>query len=196
MPTLSSRTQLIIGTILVLLLVATRGHHFATLQHLPSATWAVLFLVGVYLRPAWVLPALFLGIWALDAAAVTWGNSSGFCYTPAYAFLLPAYGALWLSGRCFARFYSFGLSALLPLAVTLFVGAAVCELFSSGGFYFFSGRFAEPTLMEFAARLLKYFPQYLQSLTLYVGAAAALHVLFVLSHNNSAPQKMAQKQTT
>lgn len=196
MPTLSSRTQLIIGAILVLLLVATRGHHFATLQHLPGATWAVLFLVGVYLRPAWVLPALFLVIWGLDAAAVTWGGSSGFCYTPAYAFLLPAYGALWLSGRCFARFYSFRLSTLLPLAVTLLAGAAACELFSSGGFYFFSGRFAEPTMMEFAARLLKYFPQYLQSLVLYVGTATALHVLFVLGHNGSVPQEVAQRQAT
>ncbi|MFP5506994.1 MAG: hypothetical protein ACLGH6_12415 [Gammaproteobacteria bacterium] len=180
MPTLSNRNQLIIGAVLALLLIATRGQHFASLHSLPGATWAVFFLAGVYLRPRWVLPALLASAWMLDFVAFTWGGASDFCLTPAYVFLLPAYSALWLAGRWYARQHRFAWRTLLPLAATMLAGAAVCELFSSGGFYFFSGRFIEPTIAEFAGRLLTYFPRYLQSLAFYVGIAAVVHALFGL----------------
>lgn len=183
MLTLSSRNQLVIGAVLLLLLVATRGHHFAPLNGLPGASWAVFFLAGVYLRPVWVLPGLLALTWLLDFMAYAWGGTSGFCLTPAYLFLLPAYGALWFAGRWYAGRHRFAWPTMLPLAVAALAGAAVCELFSSGGFYFFSGRFAEPTLAEFGARLVKYFPSYLQSLSFYVGIAAVVHALFGLAHN-------------
>ncbi len=175
---LSIRHQWMTGTLLVLLLVATRGHHFATLQSLPGATWAVFFLAGVYLRPRWVFPGLLVVTWFLDFAALTWGDSSGFCLTRAYLFLWPAYGALWFAGHWYADRHQYSGRTLLPLAGALLLGAVVCELFSSGGFYFFSGRFEEPTLTEFGHRLVRYFPGYLQSLALYTGIAATLHLLF------------------
>lgn len=181
MLTLSTRNQFLIGTLLVLLVAATRGQHFATLHSLPGASWAVFFLAGVYLRPAWALPGLLALTWVMDFAAYTWGGASGFCLTPAYVFLLPAYSALWLAGRWYARRYRFEWRTLLSLAAAMLVGAAVCELFSSGGFYFFSGRFIEPTFTEFGARLVKYFPSYLQSVAFYVGIATLVHALFGLA---------------
>jgi hypothetical protein len=63
----------------------------------------------------------------------------------------------------------------------MLVGALICELFASGGFYFFSGRFAETSLLEFGGRLLKYFHGSLQSVTFYVGIAAMVHMLFDLA---------------
>lgn len=190
MLTLSNRNQILIGAVLALLLIATRGQHFATLHSLPGASWAVFFLVGVYLRPVWVLPALLAFVWGLDFAPHLLSGASlaeivnggqAFCLTPAYVFLLPAYGALWLAGRWYAGRHSFALRTLPPLVTAAFAGAAVCELFSSGGFYFFSGRFAEPTLAEFAGRLVTYFPRYLQSLAFYVSIAAVVHALFGLA---------------
>ncbi len=181
MLTLSTRNQLMIGIALALLIVATRGQHFATLQSLPGASWAVFFLAGVYLRPVWVLPGLLALTWLLDFAAFTWGGASGFCLTPAYVFLLPAYSALWFAGRWYAGQHRFEWPTLLPLAIGMLAGAAVCELFSSGGFYFFSGRFAEPTFAEFGTRLVKYFPGDLQSLVFYVGIAAVVHTLLGLA---------------
>ncbi|WP_428606687.1 hypothetical protein [Sedimenticola sp.] len=178
--TLSNNNQLLIGMVLVLLIIATRGHHFATLQNLPGATWACFFLAGVYLRPVWVLPGLFALAGLLDYAAITWGGVNAFCVTPAYLLLLPAYGALWTAGRWYAGRHRFAWCTLLPLIGAALVGATVCELFSSGGFYFFSGRFAEPTLTEFGVRLLRYFPAYLQSLAFYLGVAAVVHLLFGL----------------
>lgn len=192
MLTLSGRNQLVIGIALAALMAATRGQHFATLHSLPGASWAVFFLAAVYLRPAWTFPALFAFVWGLDFAphllsgaslAEILNGGKAFCLTPAYFFLLPAYGALWLAGRWYAAHHRFAWATLVPLAAAVLAGAAACELFSSGGFYFFSGRFAEPTLIEFGARLAKYFPSYLGSLAFYVGIAAAVHTLLVLARS-------------
>ncbi|WP_346926435.1 hypothetical protein [uncultured Arthrobacter sp.] len=184
MLTISRRNQLVVGFSLAILVIATRGQHFATLHNLPGASWAVFFLAGAYLRPAWALPALLGLVWFLDFAAFTWGGASGFCLTPAYAFLLPAYASLWIAGRWYATRYRFAWGTLTPLAGAVITGAAVCQLFSSGGFYFFSGRFAEPTLVEFGARLAKYFPSYLGSLVFYVAIAAVVHTLLVVARGS------------
>lgn len=180
---LSTRNQIAVGLALAALLALTHGQHFATLHNLPSASWAVFFLAGVYLRPAWALAALLALTWLLDYAAFTWGGASGFCLTPAYVFLLPAYTSLWLAGRWYAARHRFGWTTFVPLTAAVVAGAAVCELFSSGGFYFFSGRFDEPTFAEFGVRLATYFPPYLGSTAFYVGIAAAVHALLVLARN-------------
>ncbi len=186
MLTLSTRNQIVIGLVLALLITVTRGHHFATLEHLPGASWAVFFLAGVYLRSVWVLPGLLVLTWLLDFAAFAWSGTSGFCLTPAYVFLLPAYGALWFAGRWYAGQHRFAWRTFIPLSLSVLVGATICELFSSGGFYFFSGRFTEPTFAEFGARLLKYFPPYLQSLAFYVGIAVVVHTVFALARGASS----------
>lgn len=185
MLTLQKNHQLIIGALLAALLVATRGHHFASITHLPSASWAVFFMAGFYLRPAWVFPAFLAGAAFLDYAAVTWGGVSNFCVTPAYGFLLPAYGALWLAGRWFAGKYSFTWSALMPFFGSTLAGTVLCELLSSGGFYFFGGRYADPTLVEFGTRLAKYFPQSLSGFAFWVGVAMAVHIAFALVRNGN-----------
>ncbi|MGB2130126.1 MAG: hypothetical protein ACPHXW_01795, partial [Marinobacterium sp.] len=57
---LAQRDQLWVGLGLIVLLALTRGQHFASVDHLPSASWAVFFLAGVFLRPLWSFPLLFL----------------------------------------------------------------------------------------------------------------------------------------
>jgi hypothetical protein len=51
-------------------------------------------------------------------------------------------------------------------------------LLSSGAFFFFSGRFAEPTLAEFGARLVRYFPLALEGVALYLAAAVIVYAAF------------------
>jgi hypothetical protein len=190
MLTLSSRNQIIIGLVLTLLMVATRSHHFATLMHLPDASWAVFFLAGFYLRSNWALPGFLALTWVLDFSSFTWGGGSGFCLTRAYGFLLPAYSALWFAGYWFAKQYHFEWRTLMPLVVAVLMGSAVCEVFSSGGFYFFSGHFIETGFTEFAGQLIKYYPSYLQSMAFYVSIAAAVHVLFVLAFDTAKQKDM------
>ncbi|MFZ3088277.1 MAG: hypothetical protein WA123_09475 [Methylotenera sp.] len=191
MLTLSKTNQLVIGIVLAALIIATRGHHFASINSLPSASLAVFFLAGLYLRPAWVFPALLALCAGLDYAAITVGGVSSFCVTPAYGFLLPAYGVLWLAGRWFAKRYSFSASALLPLAGSVTIAATVSEVFSSGGFYFFGGRYADPTLAVFGERLMKYFPHQLENLGFWLGIALVVHVVFAFASGaNRAKAKL------
>lgn len=178
MLSLSTRSQTAIGIALVILLITTRSHHFATLsQILPSASWSVFFLAGVYLRPAWVL-ALLLGLAAfLDYAAITVDGVSNFCISPAYIALLPAYSLLWVAGRWYAGRHRFHPRALLTLSVTIIVAAAVCELITSGSFYYYSGRFTHPTVAAFAGRFVTYFPASLWAMMFWTGTAALVHVV-------------------
>ncbi|PIQ11690.1 MAG: hypothetical protein CO125_13015 [Hydrogenophilales bacterium CG_4_9_14_3_um_filter_59_35] len=176
MLSLSSRQQLVIGIALTLLMALTRSHHWAALHALPDASWAVFFLAGMYLRAFWVAPVLMLGAVLVDYVAITWGGVSSFCVSPAYWLLIPAYGALFLAGRVYARHHRLSWSALPWLLGSALAGAVLAELFSSGGFYFFSGRFAEPGLGEFLPRLVKYFPLNLSTMATYLGLAAVIHV--------------------
>lgn len=180
MLTLSKTNQTIIGVVLAGLVIATRGHHFASINALPSASLAVFFLAGLYLRPAWVFPALLALCAGLDFSAITYSGVSSFCITPAYGFLLPAYGVMWLAGRWLAKRVSFNVNTLLPLAGSITIASTVSELFSSGGFYFFGGRYPNPTVAEFLPRLEKYFPHQLESIGFWLGIALVTHVVFVL----------------
>jgi hypothetical protein len=176
----TDRHTALIALVLAFCMAATRSDHFAGEWHLPDGSAAVFFLAGVYLRPMWMLPALLVEAACIDYLAIAFGGVSSFCISPAYGFLLPAYGALWLAGRWYAKTSNkqvrnrFAFSTLLPLAAWVVIGGVVSELFSSGGFYFFSGRF-EPNLAEFGARIAGYFPSSLAMLTFYVGIAAIVH---------------------
>ncbi|SEN70228.1 hypothetical protein [Nitrosomonas marina] len=181
---LATRNQIIIGVLLALLMIVTRGHHFASLQNLPSASWAVFFLAGVYLRSAWLLPGFFTFAWILDFAGYTWGGASGFCLTPAYFFLLPAYASLWLAGRWYANQHGFSWRTFLPLSLSLIVSTLVCRMFSSGGFYLFSGHFEEKTLVEFSERFMKHLPLFFEAFVFYVAIAVAIHAACVLIPSN------------
>lgn len=176
---------------LAVLMAATRSHHFASITHLPDASLAVFFLAGFYLRPTWVFAA-FLGLAGVsDYIAISQFGVSDFCVSVAYGFLLPAYGALWFAGRRYAGHYRFQASSLPWLAGFALIGAAVSELLSSGSFYLFSGRFTDTTLSEFASQLALYFPQVLEGLALYLGAAVVAHVALTLSAGTFARQSSA-----
>lgn len=174
MPALTSRQQWIVGLALALLLVLTRGQHFATIN-LPSASWAVFFLAGVLLRQRWVFAALFSLAAVLDFSMVALGSVDSWCTSPAYWMLVPAYGVLWLGGRLYAGWHRERWSSAALLVLCVLVSAFVCHLLSSGGFYFLSGRYPEPNLAGFLPRIGHYFPRFLSGMALYVGVAALLY---------------------
>lgn len=188
----SRRLQILIGIGLSGLLIVTRGYHFATLESLPSASYAVFFLAGVYLAPRWVFPALWSTAALADLSAITVGGVSAFCVSPAYAFLVPAYGALWLPGRYWGATHRWSWARVPFLAASLFLGVIVCELLASGGFYFFSGRFPHPTIAGLGPRLATYFPSSLGSVLFYVGAAAVIHIAAVLASSRVLRHRSAR----
>lgn len=188
MLTLSKNNQIIIGIVLAALIYITRADHFATLNNLPAASLAVFFLAGFYLRSNWAFVALIALCVGIDFYAITAGGVNSFCVTPAYGFLLPAYGVLWIAGRWFNTKYSFTSKAIMPLLTSVAVSALVSELLSSGGFYFLSGRFVNPTLAAFGERLVRYFPQQLEGIGFWLGAALLTHIVFALANGRQHSQ--------
>jgi hypothetical protein len=181
MLSLSNRQQFILGLLLVALMAFTRGHHFSTINHLPSATLAVFFLAGLYVSSKWLMAILFAEAALLDYAAITFGGVSSFCVSPAYVMLIPAYGSLWLAGHWYTKQYQFSWSTLLPLSLSVVFATAVSQVFSGGGFYFFSGRYTEPTFAEYGERFITYFPSALSNLAFYLALAIAFHIIAVLA---------------
>lgn len=177
MPSLTVPTQRFIGIGLALLMILTRGQHFASVDALPSASWAIFFLAGALLRPwAWFV-ILFALASALDVISLRTGTITQWCLSPAYWALVPAYGALWSAGRVYALLHRQNVSTLLPLSACLLAGATVAYLCSGGGFYFFSGRYPDATLAGFLPRIAEYLPKHLLNLGLYVGFAVAVYAV-------------------
>jgi hypothetical protein len=172
-----TRSRVLIGLALTALMAATRGQQFAPLgQHLPDASLAVFFLAGFYLRSVWGFGALFAFATLIDLTAIGWGGVSGYCLTPAYWLLVPAYGSVWAAGRWYGGRHRASPATLPALGVALLSGGLAAELFASGGFYLFSGRFAEVSLVGFAHSLVDYLPGTLLALFAYAALAAMVHL--------------------
>jgi hypothetical protein len=168
---------------LLVLMTATRSHHFASVTHLPDASWAVFFLAGFYLQ-GWRSFAGLLGLAALsDYVAIQWFGVSAYCISPAYPMLIPAYGSLWLAGRWYARHHQFRWSTLLPLAAAVVMGAALCEVLSGGSFYMLAGRSADVSMPGYAAQFAQFFPASLQGMILYLGLAALIHAVIATTRH-------------
>lgn len=183
MNTLLSRYgAIILVGALSILMWATRGNHFVSPTHLPDASWAIFFLLGLYFRGRTML-VLFLAQAALiDYVAVTQFGGDNYCLTPAYVFLIPAYSALWYAGRWSAQHFALSARNLPRFVATAFAGTLACEVISSGSFYFLGSRFADTSLAEFGSRLVQYFPGDLGGVALYLGVAALVQLLLAGNH--------------
>lgn len=181
LPVASTRMQIIVGAALAALMIATRGQHFASVDALPSASWAVFFLAGCLLRPMWALPAFFVLSSLLDFTSLARGTITDWCLSPAYWAVALAYAALWLGGTFYARVHRDRWSTLPKMALTLVATASIAYLISKGGFYFFSGRYPDATLTGFLARIPQYYPRSLGTLAGYVGVAFLVRALAIRS---------------
>jgi len=178
---LSKSSAFALALVLSAMMWITRGHHVASLTHLPDASWAIFFLLGFYFRQRVMLPVFLAQAALIDYLSITHFGVDDFCVTGAYAFLLPAYSALWAAGHWYAARYQLHVRSLPLFAASATAGAFVCELISSGSFYFLGGRFSETSVLEFASRLAQYFPANMGSIALYLGCAALIHTL-IASH--------------
>ncbi len=153
---------------LMALMVATRFHHFGDFKTLPDASLAVFFLAGLWLARPWFFVALLALAGLIDYLAIHAGGVSGWCVTPAYLFLLPTYGVMWLGGYYCQRFSGSwqGLIAILGVCA----GATVVAFcISNLSFYWLSGYFNALPLAEYLNRVSRYLPSYL-AVTLAYGA--------------------------
>lgn len=174
---LKKNQVLIIGSLLLFTLVTTRSHFF---NHIQDASWAIFFLAGFYLRGSVLsrlgFPLFFLVSFITDLVVIDAQGGVHYCFTQAYAFLVPAYGALWLAGHWFANHYAENVKGLVYFVVAALVGITVCDVLSSGGFYFFSERFTDTNMTEFVSRIQTYLPIFMKPTMMYLGLAALIHI--------------------
>lgn len=166
---------------LAALMAATRFDHFGSTVSLPDASYAVFLLGGLYLaRYARVSVAAFIALileaGLIDYYATSVQGISDWCMTPAYWFLIPTYGSLWLAGRWFALRHSMEGKGLIVLALVAWVASSFAFMFSNATFYLFSERFADMSALEYASRVTQYYGSYVSVALLYIACTVALHI--------------------
>ena len=140
------------------LMAATRFNHFGSAVSLPDASLAVFFLGGLYLAlsarasiAAFI--ALILEAGLIDYYATSMQGVSDWCMTPAYWFLIPTYGSLWLVGRWFALRHTMQGKGLIGLALVAWAANSFAFVFSNATFYLFSEHFANMSAVEYASHM-------------------------------------------
>ena len=179
---------------LMLAIALTRFNHFGSTFSLPDASWAVFFLGGLYLArytraAVAIFVVLLLEAGLMDAYVTTVQGVSDWCITPAYWFLIPTYGSLWLVGRRFALHHSLKGKGLLSLAALAWAANSFAFVFSNATFYLASGKFTEMAATEYASRVASYYVSYVSMSMLYIACVIGVHMLFTALSENKAPSK-------
>lgn len=177
MPASNRSVSLLLGVALGALMIATRFKHFGDVLHLPDASMALFFLGGLYLRRHLAFVGFVLLAVLIDEVSVHYLGISDFCMTPAYAFLPLAYAVLWYAGRAMSRTMDgTARHAALTWAVAMLAAAGSFAI-SNGSFYWLGGRYAQPHVAEYVARLLQWAPLFLRTTAAYLAVALAAHVV-------------------
>jgi hypothetical protein len=185
-----TKTIAIFGALLMLM-AATRAYHFGSALHLPDASLAVFLLAGFYL-PRWAFPALLVEAGLVDYLAINYGGVDGWCFSPAYWFLIPTYFVLWFAGRFYAVRYQFTLRSLAEFVVIAFAATGTAFLISNASFYWFADYFEKMSTAQYGTQVAQYFLPYLQSAFLYLSAAALLHWAALQVVRNMAANRESQ----
>ncbi len=184
-----SNTQtksIVIFVLLTAMMAATRFNHFGSAFSLPDASYAIFFLGGLYLArmarvSVIVFIALLLEAGLIDYYATSVQGISDWCMTPAYWFLIPTYGSLWLVGRWVSsrptmQSRTMEKNGLMILALSTWVASSFAFVFSNVTFYLFSERFADMSMVEYSTRVAQYYVSYVSVALLYIACAVAVHM--------------------
>lgn len=184
-----SNTQtksIVIFLLLTAMMAATRFNHFGSAFSLPDASYAIFFLGGLYLArmarvSVIVFIALLLEAGMIDYYATSVQGISDWCMTPAYWFLIPTYGSLWLVGRWVSsrptmQSRTMEKNGLMILALSTWVASSFAFVFSNVTFYLFSERFADMSMVEYSTRVAQYYVSYVSVALLYIACAVAVHM--------------------
>jgi len=179
--TLKSPLSLLIAVfaILTLLMLATRTHHFSAFNQLPSASIAIFFLAGMYLRSIKSFWFFYILSIVIDLSSSYFRGQLGDCLTTSYPALAFSYAAMFAAG-----FYSRpvwksqnvinnALINIAKVALCLFVASSIAFAISNGSYYLFSGKF-DPTWAEYTLRVEKYYLRSISNPVFYVVSALVI----------------------
>jgi hypothetical protein len=186
MTSLSKRQNVFLIFVLSAIMWLTRGHHMASLAYLPDASWAIFFIVGFYFSSFAVIALFLAQAFLIDYLVLTQLGVGQSCFTLAYSFLLPAYLSLWFAGKWLSKHYSLNLSGFKNFAFAAISGIIVCELISSGSYYFMNVP-GTASIGEFMGRLALYLPFALMITMSYLVVALVAHLVIVAAAHKATP---------
>ncbi|SFV86276.1 Optional hypothetical component of the B12 transporter BtuM [hydrothermal vent metagenome] len=140
---LNKTTTLFAVFIMVLLMIATRGHNnwVSAFVHLPDFTIPALFIAGVYFRKFWVAFVIIFSAVAIDNYAIVHQGISANCITPAYTLMpLTFYGVFW-SSKFISSLAMNG--DIFKNAFVIIASVSMQWLAVTGSYYFFTDTFAK-----------------------------------------------------
>lgn len=176
MTSLSKRQNVFFIFVLSAMMWLTRGHHLATLAHLPDASWAIFFVVGFYFSSFAVIALFLAQAFLIDYLVLTQLGIGQSCFTIAYSFLLPAYLSLWFAGKWLSERYALNLSGFKNFIFAAVSGVVVCELISSGSYYLINVP-GSASFSEFMSRQALYLPHALLNAMGYLMLALVTHLV-------------------
>ncbi|MCP4989897.1 MAG: hypothetical protein GY928_28755 [Colwellia sp.] len=162
--------------VLTLLMLATRTHHFASLNSLPSASIAIFFLAGMYLRNMKAFWFFYVLSVTIDLGSSYYRDQFGDCITTSYPALVLSYGVMFVIGFYAKPNWQQNCWQLntIKVALALFVASSVAFFISNGSYYTLSGKFPDLSWAEYATRVDKYFFKSISNPTFYVISAVII----------------------
>jgi hypothetical protein len=190
-----TRAPVLVSLSLVAVLIGTRSQfvveylHFAPEYRAPDATLAIFFLAGLWIA-SWRFAGVLLAGAALADQIAFANGVPDWCFTAAYACLIPAYMTMWVAGRYCRGANVMSAAGVLKLGSVLVVATFVEFVISSGSFFLWSGYFPAMPAAEYWSKTIGYYPMYLGWAAVYIVAGLAI-AMAVRPLRSDATQKIA-----
>ena len=140
-------------SVILFLMVLTRGSHLLTSITLPDAGFALFLVGGILLKkPKWFI-SLFAASVIIDLIALFINPTDQIPINLGYLGLLPSYGIMWLIGLYLSK-----TKDILKFLIFSALGTFVSFMISTQTYYLFSNKFPGITIQESIQTGWEYFP--------------------------------------
>ena len=168
--------------IMVLLMIATRGHAnwLSSIIHLPDFTIPALFIAGVYLRKFWVAFLIIISAIAIDNYAIVYEGVSANCITPAYSVLPFTYYAIFWVGKYIGSLNID--TSIIKNALIIIVATSAQWLVATSSYYFFTATYAKTGWANFPAYMSQWSTAEILPVLYWM---VVISIMFTLNHRYS-----------
>jgi hypothetical protein len=140
-------------SVILFLMVLTRGSHILTSITLPDAGFALFLVGGILLKkPKWFI-SLFAASAIIDLIALSINPTDQIPINLGYLGLLPSYGIMWLIGLYLSK-----TKDILKFLIFSALGTFVSFMISTQTYYLLSNKFPGITIQESIQTGWEYFP--------------------------------------
>ena len=140
-------------SVILFLMVLTRGSHLLTSITLPVAGFALFLVGGILLKkPKWFI-SLFAASVIIDLIALSINPTDQIPINLGYLGLLPSYGIMWLIGLYLSK-----TKDILKFLIFSALGTFVSFMISTQTYYLFSNKFPGITIQASIQTGWEYFP--------------------------------------